>query len=405
MAQYIQSHKFITIHHAVTASAQTKSDLAPIAASIERQHSQKSWAQTFKTGGEFGYSYAPYHYLFALDGSYIQLHDTKYQRVHATDSARGTMSHNRHGIAISVAANLSVTVPSDKLINGIARLCADLEKQYRVSFAIRAHKETALGVINGVLYYPERTGVFYTQCAGNHMGTSQSGLIRTIINKTNEMLKEKPWYETVTKQDKKLVNDQIAYLYNIDTQEKIKTYMPNSVIETAYVLGDYYITQFSVTNKTKNGFKKSEWKDYIVPPPVPNPPEDDKEETVAERMKFLEEELKRKEKEYKALEDSYAASVRTIESKNGQIENINIEMGQLRNQIKDLEIVIIEKDTIIKRLEDDVKWCDDQIDNHKEEIEKLEKSLENCSKKTIVEMEWSEIFSGVLAKLTSKKPE
>jgi hypothetical protein len=405
MAQYIQSHKYITVHHTVTAAATTKANLPALAASMENHHKTKSWAEAYKTGGEFGYSYLSYHYLFAQDGSYIQVHDTKYQRVHATDTVRGAASHNRHGIAIAIVGNMSVTPPSAALIHGIAKLCAELEKHYGVNFAIRAHKETAVRIVGSTVYYPERTGVYYTECAGNHMGVSSSGVIRTIINKTNELLQEKPWYETVTKQDRKLTNDNMAYLYNIDTQEKLKTFMPNSVIETAYVLGDYYITQFSVTNKTKYGFKKGEWKDYVIPPSVPPTPEEDPVKVLEERVKFLEKEITRLEKERKAAEGSYKNAVETIEQKNIEISDINSTNKNLREQIKDLEIVIIEKDTLMKRLESDIEWCDEQMEKLREEIKELEKSLENCSSKTIQEMEWSEIFSGVLAKLTGKKPE
>lgn len=392
MSQYIQGHKYITIHHTVTAPAATKDDLPTIARSIENYHKTKSYAEAYKTGGEFGYFYAQYHYLFAQDGSYIQLHDTKYQRVHATDSARGTSSHNNHGISIGIVGNMDNTRPSAILLESISQLCAKLEKQYKVNFAIRGHKETALYVsASGTLYYPEKTGVYYTACPGAFMGTSKSGAIKDIINRTNQLLEEKPWYETVTEKELKLTNPEIAYLYNIDSKEKIKTYMANSVIDVKYEFGDYYLTQYSVTQKVKNGFKKGEWKIYNA--------------SEVSDLEKLRNEITRLTQELSAAQKGYDQLNKDLEEKNITIDQLRAQAIKDKKSYEDLELQMSEKKVIIKRLESDVKWMEDQEKELKGEIEELEKSLETCSQVAIPQMSWSEIFSGVLSKLTGKEPE
>lgn len=391
MAQYIQGHKYITIHHTVTAPAATKDDLPTIARSIENYHKTKSYAATYKTGGEFGYFYASYHYLFAQDGSYIQLHDTKYQRVHATDSARGTSSHNRHGIAIAIAGNMDNTRPSPALIEGIAKLCAKLEKQYKISFAIRGHKETALyASASGTLYYPEKTGVYYTACPGAFMGTSKSGVVKSIITKTNELLEEKPWYEAVVAKELKLYNPETAYLYNMDSKEKVKTYLPNSVVDVQFELGDYYLTQYSVTQKVKNGFSKGEWKLY-----------DASEVSDIEKLRN---EITRLTQELSAVQKGYDQLSKDLEEKNITIDQLRTQAVKDKKAYGDLEVKMAEKKVVIKRLEDDIKWMEDQEELLKDKITELEKSLETCSQVTISQLSWSEIFSGVLSKLTGKEP-
>ena len=386
MAKYIQGYKYITIHHTVTTPTATKADLPALARSIETYHKTKSYAETYKTGGEFGYYYIQYHYLFAQDGSYIQVQDTKYQRVHATDTARGESSHNLHGIALATVGNMSTTAPSAALKEGQAQLCAALEKKYGVSFAIRGHKETAVYVKDGVVYYPEKTGVYYTSCPGNYMGTSKSGAIKEIIDRTNAILTQKPWYETVVPKKIRLTNPATSYLYAIDTQEKIKEYAPNSVIGTDYTWQDYYLTEFSVSNKIKNGFKMSEWKEYV--------PEDNLE-TCKQEVQLLQAELA-------ALQTSYEALLLDLTEKNETIDELNTEIKRLNGQIKALEIQVSEKDIIIRRLEEDIKFCEEQEIEYKKQIKQLEDDLAACSTRTIVEMEWSEILAGVLAKLRAK---
>jgi len=392
MAQYIQGHKYITIHHTVTAPAATKADLPALARSMEGYHKTKSYAQAYKTGGEFGYYYLSYHYLFAQDGSYIQVHDTKYQRVHATDTARGNTSHNRHGTAIAVVGNMDNTKPSAALIEGIAKLCAELEKKYKISFAIRGHKETALYANSaGTIYYPEKTGVYYTACPGAFMGTSKSGVVKQIINRTNELLEEKPWYEVVTKKDIKLTNPKTAYLYNIDSGEKVKTYIVNSIVDTQYELGDYYITQYSVSKKTKLGFRKSEWEKYVVPE-ITEPDE-------------LEKEIERLMKEIKAVQRSYEVAMSDLEERNQDLEELKTQAIKDKRTIEDQDIAVKEKEVIIGRLEADIEWMEEQEGKLKGQIKELEKSLEAASNVSIEQMSWSEVFSGVLAKLVGKKPE
>lgn len=381
--QYIQSHKYITLHHTVTSPAYTKADLPTLAKSMEAFHKTKSWAEDYKTGGEFGYSYLSYHYLFALDGSYIQIHDTKYMRIHATDSARRVNSHNLHGIAIAVVGNLDNTVPSQALINGIAALCAELEKKYKISFAIRGHKETAVYVNSaGTVFYPEKTGVFYTSCPGAYMGTSNSGVVKQIIDKTNELLTTKPWYETVTQKVVQLTNDKVAYLYNIDTGEKIKEYPAKSVVGTDYILGDYYITNYSVVNKTKNGFKNGEWKEYVP----------------GDNLEDCKKEVERLNAELSALNKSYVLLLTNLEEKNTQLDDLSMEKVTLKKDLETANLEVSQKGIIIDRQEADIKWLEEQIEILKREKKKLQEDLAGCSSLAIESLTWAEIFSGILAK-------
>lgn len=387
MARYIQGYKYITIHHTVTSPAKTKADLPALAKSIEAYHKTKSYAEIYKTGGEFGYYYAQYHYLFAQDGSYIQLHDTKYQRVHATDSARGDTSHNLHGIALAIAGNMDTTAPSAALQEGLSKLSAELERKYKVSFAIRGHKETAVYVKDGVVYYPEKTGVYYTACPGAYMGTSKAGVIKNIIARTNELLVTKPWYEVATPKKIRLTNPKTAYLYAIDTQEKVKEYPANSVIGTDYIWEDYYITEFSINNKIKNGFKKAEWQEYL--------PEENLE-TCKLEVQMLQGELA-------ALKTSYDALSVALEEKNNLIDESNFEITRLKDSVKKLEFQIVDKDIVIKRLNEDIAFCDDQELDYKAQIQQLKTELEKCASQGIVNTPWPEIFSGILAKLKGTK--
>jgi len=389
MARYIQGYKYLTIHHTVSSAATTKADLPVLARSMETYHKTKSWAEDFKTGGEFGYYYLSYHYLFAQDGSYMQVHDTKYQRVHATDTARGDTSHNLHGIAISVVGNMSTTVPSPALKEGIAQLCAELERKYGVSFAIRGHKETCLYVNNGVVYYPEKTGVYYTGCPGDYMGTSKSGVISDLIVRVNAILTTKPWYETVVPKKIRLVNPGVAYLYSIDTQEKIKEYAPNTVIGVDYTWEGYYVTEFSVSSKIKNGFKIGEWKEFV--------PEDNLETCKLEVVRLRD--------ELTALQTTYDTLKLSLEENNLLVDELNKTVRDLNTKVAELEIKLSEKAIIIRGKEEEIVSLKQTIADNKKKIEELEKSLLTCSAKAVEQMTWAEILSGVLTKLKGSQPE
>lgn len=379
MGKYIQGYKFITIHHTVTSAAKTAADLPALARSMENYHATMPWAEEFKTGGEFGYSYIEYDYLFAMNGEYIQVQDPKYIRIHASDSARGANSHNLHGIPIAIVGNMEIDSPSQALIDGIARLCAELEKKYKVDFIIKGHKETALYAdAYGNLYYPEVTGVYYTSCPGKNMGLSTSGAVKKIIDRTNAFLTEKPWYESVVKTPLKLINPKDANLYAIDSGAIVKPYPANTQIGVDYTWNGYYLTEYSVANKIKNGFKMSEWNLYMPEP------------TTTE----LKAEIDRLNGELKALQASYKISQDSLEDKSFEIEELNFDMNKLKEEDK-------AKDAQIVSLTNDVAWQDDKI-------AELEKELAESTPILVEELPWGTIITGILKKLTGlkeKKPE
>jgi DNA repair exonuclease SbcCD ATPase subunit len=188
----------------------------------------------------------------------------------------------------------------------------------------------------------------------------------------------------------KLYNPETAYLYNMDSKEKVKTYLPNSVVDVQFELGDYYLTQYSVTQKVKNGFNKGEWKLY-----------DASEVSDIEKLRN---EITRLTQELSAVQKGYDQLSKDLEEKNITIDQLRTQAVKDKKAYGDLEVKMAEKKVVIKRLEDDIKWMEDQEELLKDKITELEKSLETCSQVTISQLSWSEIFSGVLSKLTGKEP-
>lgn len=235
---------FIAVHHTVPGDIGAK-DLATLkvrAGIYDRYHKAKSIGWGCDTPGEFGYKYIRYHYLIARDGSFIQTQDEKYVLYHSGDGAKGNFNYK--GIAIALDGNYEKEKPTQNQLNTLAHLIASFEKRNSVNVTVRAHKEIAK-----------------TLCAGKNVGTHDSGNLRDVIIKANDILTtpEKNWKEGLVRKDQKIKALDTAWLYNWETSSKIKEYKKGSEIGVSYENDQYYVTKYSFDNDTKSVFKKNEW--------------------------------------------------------------------------------------------------------------------------------------------------
>ena len=165
----------ICLHHSATTGV--PADLTALKkrlASYEVYHSQKTWAQTIKTPGEYGYNYIEYHIAIAGNGHEIRLQDDKYVLYHAGDNANGASSFNLHGIAVLIDGNYMTDKPNDKQLEAFARIIARFEKQYKVDVLVRGHKEVSISP---------------TSCPGTNLGDSKQGFLKQAIDRANVIIK------------------------------------------------------------------------------------------------------------------------------------------------------------------------------------------------------------------------
>ena len=165
----------ICLHHSATTGI--PADLTALKkrlASYEVYHSKKTWAQTIKTPGEYGYNYIEYHIAIAGNGHEIRLQDDKYVLYHAGDNANGANSFNLHGIAVLIDGNYMTDKPNDKQLEAFARIIARFEKQYKVNVLVRGHKEVSISP---------------TSCPGTNLGDSKQGFLRQAIDRANVIIK------------------------------------------------------------------------------------------------------------------------------------------------------------------------------------------------------------------------
>lgn len=165
----------ICLHHSATTGV--PADLTALKkrlASYEVYHSQKTWAQTIKTPGEYGYNYIEYHIAIAGNGHEIRLQDDKYVLYHAGDNANGASSFNLHGIAVLIDGNYMIDQPNEKQLEAFARIIARFEKQYKVDVLVRGHKEVSVSA---------------TSCPGTNLGDSTQGFLRQAIDRANIIIK------------------------------------------------------------------------------------------------------------------------------------------------------------------------------------------------------------------------
>ena len=165
----------ICLHHAAVQGV--PADLTALKkrlAGYEITHSKKTWAETIKTPGEYGYNYIEYHIAIAGNGHELRLQDDKYVLYHAGDNAKGKESFNLHGIAVLIDGNYEIDQPNDNQLEAFARIIARFEKQYKVDVIVRGHKETSLSA---------------TACPGKNLGTHTQGFLKNAIARANEILK------------------------------------------------------------------------------------------------------------------------------------------------------------------------------------------------------------------------
>ena len=165
----------ICLHHSATTGV--PADLPALKkrlASYEVYHSKKTWAETIKTPGEYGYNYIEYHIAIAGNGHEIRLQDDKYVLYHAGDNANGAESFNLHGIAVLIDGNYMVDQPNGNQLEAFARIIARFEKQYNVDVIVRGHKEVSIAP---------------TSCPGINLGDSKQGFLKQAIDRANVILK------------------------------------------------------------------------------------------------------------------------------------------------------------------------------------------------------------------------
>ena len=167
----------ICLHHAaVNGIPADLTALKKRLAGYETTHSKKTWAQTIKTKGEYGYFYMEYHIAIAGNGHELRLQDDKYVLYHAGDNARGADSFNLHGVGVLIDGNYMTDKPNAKQLEAFARIIARYQNKYKVDVIVRGHKQTSL------------TG---TSCPGDNLGTNTSGFLKNAITRANEIIAKK----------------------------------------------------------------------------------------------------------------------------------------------------------------------------------------------------------------------
>jgi hypothetical protein len=198
----------ICLHHAaVNGIPADLTALKKRLAGYEITHSKKTWAETIKTKGEYGYYYIEYHIAIAGNGHELRLQDDKYVLYHAGDNARGDDSFNLHGIAVLIDGNYMTDKPNANQLEAFARIIARFEKQYVVDVLVRGHKQTSLSA---------------TSCPGTNLGDNTSGFLKDAITRANIIIKENlptnPLQEDVIPQEPTECEKQLNILQDTNTQ-------------------------------------------------------------------------------------------------------------------------------------------------------------------------------------------
>ena len=160
----------VVVHHSVYKPANNLTELKAQAKLFDGWHKSKSWAETIKTGGEFGYQYVEYHYLLGLDGTLLQVQDEKYVLYHSGDNFRGVNSFNLHGVAVCLTGNYENDVPTEAQMKTLVALIRDVQKRYGIDALVRGHKQTSQSA---------------TACPGKNIGTNTSGWLKQVIANVN----------------------------------------------------------------------------------------------------------------------------------------------------------------------------------------------------------------------------
>jgi hypothetical protein len=283
----------ICLHHSATTGV--PADLTALKkrlASYEVYHSKKTWAQTIKTPGEYGYNYIEYHIAIAGNGHEIRLQDDKYVLYHAGDNANGANSFNLHGIAVLIDGNYMTDQPNANQLEAFARIIARFEKQYKVDVLVRGHKEVSISP---------------TSCPGINLGDSTQGFLRQAIDRANIIIKN-----------------------NLPTnplQDDIPPVPEPSECEKQVETLKQEIKGLTEALAASQGALKGKVAELV---------------TAQERVKFLEDTLLQREKDLKALEEDYT---RLLEEKN-RFEKQYTEAVTELNELKQ------GRDSILKKIGD-----------------------------------------------------
>ena len=299
-ARLLEDIKFVTIHHTATGLAQNKQDLIAQANAIERYHREKAiangWAS--RTGGEFGYFFIEYHYLVAQNGEFLQVQDTKYQRIHAGDYSKGKDSHNQHGVAICFVGNFENDIPSIDSLKTAGFLIAELEKKIKKEVRVKGHKDTSIPA---------------TACPGKNSYAK----IKDIVNYANnpELIEpEDPCQVKIREATKEL--DKLCKEYKAERDEAVKTVLDrditiqqlNTAIATLEAQNQAIVDELANCNETCN---KSE-------------------------IEALQLELTAKKQESQYYQDNY-------ENEKRAKENLAVKVGKLEKENKELSVIVADK--------------------------------------------------------------
>lgn len=160
----------VVIHHsAVQPGAENITALKQRASSYNKTHSTKSWAEKTKTNST--YPYLAYHDMMSRDGDI--LHTQEYSNVmyHASN-----FYANSHYIGMCIDGNFDIEQPTAEIKESLARYLARKQKEFKVDIIVRVHKEVA-----------DKSAP--TGCAGKNIGTHDSGWLKGVIARTNEIIK------------------------------------------------------------------------------------------------------------------------------------------------------------------------------------------------------------------------
>lgn len=160
----------VVIHHsAVQPGAENLTVLKQRASSYNKTHSTRSWAEKTKASGT--YPYIAYHDMMARDGSILHTVDYNYVKYHASN-----FYANSHYIGICLDGNFDVEKPTAEMKENLAKYLAQRQREFKVDIIVRSHKQVA-------------DASAPTACAGKNIGTSDSGWLKEVIARTNEILK------------------------------------------------------------------------------------------------------------------------------------------------------------------------------------------------------------------------
>lgn len=164
----LEAISYAVIHHSAGARAPTKADLLAKAEQFEVQHKIKSWAESYRTGGEYRFYYIAYHWLIANDGSTLQVQDHKYIRPNS-----GNNKINDTSIAICLIGDFRTVeekkednsqefpelIPTEKQLKAAGQIVSKFNASQETTLIIKSHREVNLSAVR-------------TSCPGDNIGDS-----------------------------------------------------------------------------------------------------------------------------------------------------------------------------------------------------------------------------------------